>query len=111
MEKIIINGSEEMDIKDIFISSFEMVKETIDFENENVKILLATFYPGELKVLNEHKEIIITFVRSGLGKFLIDNEERVITPGDMIITMSNIKYDLEVLGNEPLSVAELLILK
>lgn len=109
MAKLSIPGFTDSEVNDRFISHLEILKEAINFNNCDLQLFFLSFSPGEKRPLHKHDEIRVTFIRSGTGKFIIGENEKIAVQGDIIITMPQMEHSLEVLNNQPLNLAEWVI--
>lgn len=109
MQKKLISGFTESNVDNRFVSHIESIKEVIPFNNNELQLYFLSFSPGEIRPNHKHDEVRITFIRSGMGRFIIGGNEKLAVPGDIIITMPQMEHSLEVLGSEPLVLGEWVI--
>jgi len=109
MSKITLEGFQKRVADNRYIDKQARLNEDINFPECDAQLFLLTFNPGVERPLHKHEELRVTFVRSGSGRFRIDGEEQTATTGDVILTMPFKEHSLEVLGSEPLNLAEFII--
>jgi quercetin dioxygenase-like cupin family protein len=72
-----------------------------------VQVYVFHFPPGEVMDTHTHEEARLTFVRSGRMKLILEDRMLILETGDLISLLPHTPHRLEVLGDEPLYLLEL----
>ena len=113
IEKKLLDTLKNLGFHNIILDncSFSYDDQNNQYISINPYILLTniTYPKGTFRENHTHPEIRITFIRSGIVLIKSQNNDVKLGKGDYIITMPDIIHSLEVLGDEPLSICELVI--
>ena len=83
--------------------------EVTDLGNCFVRLYLFSFPPGKTVPMHDHDEIRLTIVRAGRVRFTWGDQTTELGAGDVVTLLPHIPHSLEVLGDQTLLLAELMI--
>lgn len=110
MNRITIPGYKKEAAKTQFIDTLEDLSAYIEF-NETSQLFLLSFNPSEIRPMHTHDEVRVTFIRSGKARFIMDGIEKTVVAGDIITILPMVKHSFEVIGDEHLLLAELVVVR
>lgn len=109
MDRVTIPGVPKHSAETRFIQSNDNRQIDIEFNECSPQLVLLNFNPGEKRPLHKHAELRVTFIRSGMADFIVNGEHKSAKSGDLIMLMPDAEHSLEVIGSEPLIIAEMVI--
>ncbi len=109
MNKLVIPGFNQSAFANRFIGNQEKLNEGIDIPDCCDQIFLLTFNPGDKRPMHSHEEIRLTFVRSGRMMLTFEHSVQEMGQGDFFSSFPNMLHSLEVLGDQPLNLLEIII--
>jgi len=90
------------DIPEIQYTTGLLTKILVGLHGEKVMILLNKHKPQIRIPTQTHENELIGIIIQGKGRYMIGDEEKILTKGDIYHVPPNIPHCTEVLGNEPL---------
>ena len=109
MSKVVIPGFKQSIFANRVIGNQERLNEGIDLPECGGQIFLLSFNPGEIRPMHSHDEIRLTFVRSGRMKLTFEHSVQEMGPGDFFSSFPKVSHSIEVLGDQPLNLIEIII--
>ncbi len=109
MKKLVIPGFPQIPFRNRFISGSEGLNEAIDLPDCGGQVFLLKFNPGDKRPNHTHDEIRLTFVRSGKMRLVVEDKPQEMVPGDFFASYPKVPHSLEVLGDQPLHLIEVVI--
>lgn len=108
-KKIVLPGFTPSQLANRAIPAADRLNEAIEVAGCAGQLFLLHFGPGDVRPTHTHAEVRVTFVRSGRMKLTYEGQAKEFGSGDMITTQPGLPHSLEVLGTEPLCLAELVL--
>lgn len=102
-------GFAETDLANHLVTSRETGFAYTDLGACNILVTVLEFGPGDVRETHTHPEVRVTFVRSGKMVFVSDGQAMELETGDVVFTLPQVPHSLEVIGDEPLRVMEVVI--
>jgi len=109
MNRVVIPGFKQSLFANRFIGNQEKLNESIDLPECGGQVFLLSFNPGDQRPTHSHDEIRLTFVRSGRMKLTFEHSVQEMGPGDFFSSFPKVSHSLEVLGDQPLNLIEIII--
>ena len=105
-------------LKSLGIKQDELANRVISTENENneytlinknILITYISYPPHENRESHSHKEIRITFIRSGNALLKYEDSEIKLHPGEISVLLPGVVHSLKARGEEGLNICEIVI--
>ena len=102
-------GFTEAELSNRLITPQEDINELTALGNCNVLVTILGFKPGDVRDTHTHDEIRLTLVRSGKMGLTLEGKTIEVGAGGFVSTHPHVPHKLEVIGDEPLRIIELVI--
>jgi quercetin dioxygenase-like cupin family protein len=109
MKKIVLPNFKELELLSRFVDREEDVSEFTTIESCSLQIFLLSYKPGLVKETHTHKEVRLTFIRTGKTMFTLEDKTIQVGAGDYIAILPNVPHSFKVISEEPLRIAELVV--
>jgi len=109
MAKVVLPGFREVEITNRLIGAQEDISEVMGLLGCDVQVFFLGFKPGEVRPMHAHDETRLTCVRSGRMCLSFEGKKVEAHAGDLVSLLPKVPHSLEVLGEEPLRLAEIVI--
>ena len=102
-------GFAETDLANLLVTSQETGLAYTDLGACTILVTVLEFGAGDIRKRHTHPEVRVTFVRSGKMVFVSDGHHMELETGDVVFTLPQVPHSLEVIGDGPLRIMEVVI--
>ena len=109
MSKLVLPGFKEIEVTNQLINAKEDISEVMGLLHCDAQVFFLSFRPGDVRPTHTHDEVRLTFVRSGKMHFSFEGQVVWANAGDLVSLLPKVPHSLEVIGDEPLHLVEIVI--
>ena len=109
MNKLNLPGFTEIPWATGFIPRQEALSKFLTMANCDLQVFFLEYPAGTTREIHSHEEIRLVFIRCGQVNMTVEDQTTTFQPGDMLALLPNTRHSFVVSGEEPLGLAECII--